>query len=94
MSYWYRFRRAAETTSACFVVMEQQPFAKSCASQVIRLETHDSEWALTRNQAQSPKLLTGIHFAAEVSSSRRTWSERKPPGQAVTQFRVPTSWAG
>lgn len=94
LSYWYRFRRAAETTSSCFVIMEQQPFAKSCASQVIRLEAHDSEWALTRNQMRSPKLLTGIHFAAEVSGSRRALSERKPPGHALTEFRVPTSWAG
>jgi recombination protein RecA len=94
LSYWYRFRRAAEKTSSCFVVMEQQPVAKSCASQVIRLETHSSEWATTRNHASSPKLLTGVRFAAHVSHSRHALTERKAPTHAVTEFRIPTSWAG
>ena len=94
LSYWYRFRRAAESTSMCFVVMDQHPFAKSCASQLIRLQANSSEWATTRNRIRSPKLLTGIHYAAEATNLRRALSERKPPGHAVTEFRVATSWAG
>ncbi len=94
LSYWYRFRRAAESTSMCFVVVEQHPFAKSCASQVIQLHQRGSEWPTTRNQLRSPKLLTGIHYAAESTNMRRSFSERKPPGATMTEFRVPTSWAG
>jgi len=93
LSYWYRFRRAAEATSASFVVIEQQPFAKSCASQVITLQMRDSEWAPTRCQPQSPKLLTGSQFAAHVARSRITLSQRKALGHAITEFRVATSWA-
>jgi hypothetical protein len=91
---WYRFQRAVETTSAAFVVMEKQPFAKSCASLVITLETRYSEWTPTLGQPQNPKLLTGIGFAASVCRSRVDLSQRKPPGNASAEFCVATSWAG
>jgi recombination protein RecA len=94
LASWYRFRRAVESTSAAFVVIEQQPFAKSCASLVIGLETRDSDWETTRSQPQSPKLLTSVQFAADVTRSRIDLAQRKPPGYAGTEFRVATSWAG
>ena len=94
LATWYRFQRAVESTSAAFVVLEKQPFAKSCASLVITLEALHSEWIPTRGQPQNPKLLTGIQFAAEVSRSRIDLSQRKPPGNSGTEFRVATSWAG
>jgi len=94
LASWYRFRRAVESTSTALVVLEQQPFAKSCASLVITLQTSSSEWAPTLCQPQNPKLLTGSNFAAVVTRSRMATSQRKPPGQATTAFRVATSWAG
>jgi recombination protein RecA len=94
LASWYRFQRAVETTSAAFVVMEKQPFAKSCASLVITLETRYSEWTPTLGQPQNPKLLTGIGFAASVSRSRVDLSQRKPPGNAGAEFCVTTSWTG
>lgn len=94
LSYWYRFRRAVESTNSCFVVVEQHPFARSCAAQVITLRSCDSEWATTRGRADSPKLLTGIQFVAEVTRSRVALGQRKPPGHVGTQFRIATSWAG
>lgn len=93
LSYWYRFRRAVELTDAAFVVLEQQPSAKSCASLVLTLQRSSSEWVPTRGQPQSPKLLTGASFAAEVTCSRIAASQRKPP-LATTVFRVATPWAG
>jgi hypothetical protein len=93
LHYWYRFRRAVESTNSCLVVIEQHSFAKSCAAQVITLRGCDSEWATARNQAEGPKLLTGVRYAAEVTRSRVALSQRKPPGSAGTQFRVATPWA-
>ena len=93
LSYWYRFRRAVELTAATFIVLEQQPSAKSCASLVITLQRNSSEWVPTRGQPQNPKLLTGANFAADVTRSRIAASQGKPP-QTATEFRVATSWAG
>jgi hypothetical protein len=94
LAWWYRFRRAVESTNASFVVIEQQPSAKSCASLVITLQRSSSEWVPTRDQPQNPKLLTGLNFTADVTRSRIATSQRKPPGQATTAFRIATSWAG
>jgi hypothetical protein len=94
LHHWYRFRRAVESTNSCLVVIEQHPFAKSCAAQVITLQSCDSEWATARNQAGGPRLLTGIRYGAVVTRSRVALSERKPPGHAGTQFRIATPWAG
>jgi recombination protein RecA len=93
LSYWYRFRRAVELTAAAFIVLEQQPSAKSCASLVIALQMNSSEWVPTRSQAQNPKLLTGANFSADVIRSRIATSPCKPP-PTNTEFRVATSWAG
>jgi hypothetical protein len=91
---WYRLRRAVQSTSACLVVVEQQPFAKSCASLVISLERSSSEWAPTRREPQNPKLLTGATFAADVTRSRIATSQRKPPAQVGAPFRIAAPWAG
>jgi len=94
LATWYRFQRAVESTSAAFVVMEKQPFAKSCASLVITLETQYSKWAPTLGQPQNPKLLTEAGFTARVSRSRIDVSRRKPASNSSTEFWVATSWAG
>jgi hypothetical protein len=94
LHHWYRFRRAVESTNSCLVVIEQHPFAKSCAAQVITLQSCDSEWMTTRGQTGGPKLLTGIRYVAEVTRSRVVFSQRKPPVSAGTQFRIATPWAG
>ena len=94
LHHWYRFRRAVESTNSSLVVVEQHPFAKSCAAQVITLQSCNSDWATARDQADGPKLLTGIRYMAEVTRCRVTLSQRKPPGHAGTQFRIATPWAG
>ena len=94
LATWYRLRRAVESTSTCFVVLEQQPFAKSCASLVISLERGSTEWKPTRHDPQHPKLFTGANFKADVARSRIATSQRKPPSSADAAFRVATSWAG
>ncbi|HTC48473.1 MAG TPA: hypothetical protein VK722_14205 [Candidatus Aquilonibacter sp.] len=94
LAWWYRFRQAIASTSAVFVVLEQRPFAKSCASLVITMRSGNPEWTATRGQPQNPRLLTGIYFTADVTRSRVTVPERKPQGRAGTEFRAATSWAG
>lgn len=94
LATWYRFQRAVESTSAAFVVLEKQPFAKSCASLVITLQNQYSKWAPTLDQPQNPKLLTGISFTASVSRSRIDVPQRKPAANSSTEFCVASSWAG
>jgi hypothetical protein len=94
LASWYRFQRAVESTSSAFVVMEKRPFAKSCASLVITLETKCSDWTPTLDQPNNPKLLTKVGFAASISRSYVDVSQRKPVGNSTTEFTVATSWAG
>lgn len=93
LAWWYRLRRAAHSTSAAFVVLEEQPFAKHCASLVITMELASPEWIATRGRRQNPRLLTGIRFSADVTRSRFDVAGRKPQRRA-DEFRVATSWAG
>jgi recombination protein RecA len=94
MAWWYRFRNAVASTSAALVVLEQHPFAKTCASQVITMQAGDSDWIPTHGERQNPRLLTGFHFIADVTRSRVTLPYRKPQGRAGADFRIATSWAG
>ena len=42
---WFRFRRAVEHTPTIFLVLEQEPHAKSCASLVVQMETGTAQWS-------------------------------------------------
>ena len=42
LNVWFRFRRAVEDTATIFVVVEQEPHAKTCASLVLRMEV--TQW--------------------------------------------------
>jgi hypothetical protein len=44
---WFRFRRAVEHTPTIFLVIEQEPHAKTCASLVVRMETETAHWLKT-----------------------------------------------
>jgi hypothetical protein len=94
LSHWFSYRRAVESTNSCLVLIEQHPFAKSCAAQVITLRGGDAHWTATRNQRDAPKLLTGVRYIAEVTRTRATFTQRKPPGFAGIPFHVATAWAG
>ena len=95
LATWFRLRRGVESTRTALIVIEQQPFATSCASLVISVRKNISEWDSTRARLQHPKLLTGTNFTADVvRSSRIATAERKPPRQVTAAYRIPTSWAG
>ena len=38
LTSWFRFRRVVENTSTALLVLEQEPYARSCASLVLRLD--------------------------------------------------------
>jgi recombination protein RecA len=92
LASWFRFRRAVESTSSAFVVLEQVASAKSCASLVLTLQTSASEWVPTREQ-HDPLLLMGTNFIADVTRSRIEPTQRKPPAHAMTAFRAVAAWA-
>src|SRR5437667_136294 len=46
MAFRLRFRRAVEYTPTVLVVLDQAPYAKTCASLVLRLEPHAAQFSV------------------------------------------------
>jgi len=73
---WFRFRQAVEHTPTIFLVLEQEPHAKSCASLVVQMETVTAQWlGPPQNQqgiAGDPRarLFCGSRLKAKVVCSR------------------------
>jgi hypothetical protein len=74
LSVWFRFRRAVEHTPTIFLVLEQEPHAKTCASLVLRMEAEAAHWLTGSHQdfARHPYacLFAGSRLRAEVVRSR------------------------
>jgi hypothetical protein len=47
LSYWYRFRRAIETTPCAFVLLSREPQAKACASVLIEMKRDRADFTGT-----------------------------------------------
>jgi len=77
LTSWFRFRRAVENTAAALVVIEQEPYAKTCASLVIGLSAAGSRLSVNRptRQPSHAGLFGGLEVRAEVSRYRQ---QRKP----------------
>ncbi|HWC19154.1 MAG TPA: hypothetical protein VG498_19240, partial [Terriglobales bacterium] len=50
LTTWFRFRRAVENTSTAFIVSEQHPHAKSCATLVVNLTAQSASWREAADQ--------------------------------------------
>ncbi len=48
LSWWYRFRRAIENTPSAFVVLENEPAAKACASLLLEMKREGTGFTGTR----------------------------------------------
>ncbi len=59
LTSWFRFRRAVEETSTALIVMEQEPFAKTCASLVLRFRHQQTKWS----SLVAAKLLSADFYA-------------------------------
>jgi hypothetical protein len=84
LNVWFRFRRAVEDTPTIFLVLEQEPHAKTCASLVLRMGTEAARWSqacwdhsrdsfpdvLEIEQGPHARLFDGSLLRAEVASSR------------------------
>ena len=60
LTYWFRFRRAIETTSTILVVSSESSQAKSCAAVVLGTKAKAPHWS----GAGSARLLRELHLTA------------------------------
>jgi recombination protein RecA len=91
LTSWFRFRRAVENTPTVLLVMEQEPYAKTCASLVLKMYPQSAAVRDQTPAAELPthaRLLRGLGVTAEVV---RTRAERKPP-RPVAGFEAKTVW--
>ena len=91
LTSWFRFRRAVEKTPTVLLVMEQEPYAKTCASLVLKMYPQSAALRDQAPMAELPthaRLLRGLGVTAEVVRSR---AERKPP-KPVAAFEAQTVW--
>ncbi|HUJ22866.1 MAG TPA: hypothetical protein VLX58_15140, partial [Bryobacteraceae bacterium] len=75
ISYWYRFRRAIENTSAILALVEKEPLAKSCASLMLEMKRKKAVW----KGVPGFELLRGVELEA---------SARKPVRPAAANFQA------
>jgi recombination protein RecA len=91
LTSWFRFRRAVENTPTILLVMEQEPYAKTCASLVLKMYPQSAALRDQVPTAELPthaRLLRGLGVTAEVVRSR---TERKP-SRSVAAFEMQTMW--
>ncbi len=92
LTSWFRFRRAVENTRAVLVVLEKEPYAKTCASVVVRLSAVSSQLlaglqvAACRVQEQPAhaRILSGLEITVEVL--RSSAQNKKPVQSAAARF--------
>jgi energy-coupling factor transporter ATP-binding protein EcfA2 len=92
LTSWFRFRRAVENTATALVVLEQEPYAKTCASVVIQLSAISSQLSVNRptRQPTHTSLLGGLEIRAEVVRDRQ---QRKPVRSAEARWESRTQFA-
>lgn len=108
LTSWFRFRRVVEATSTALVVLEQEPFAHTCASLVIQLRHKQARWtSLLASEFYGPapgdsrcaaapahtRLLGGLELDVEVTRSRVA-AMRRPSGSASPEIATRAAWAG
>jgi recombination protein RecA len=100
LTSWFRFRRAVENTPTVLLVVEQEPYAKTCASLVLKMQPT----ALMQQSAVSiqhsvnaeicpshTQILRGLPVRVEVVHAR---TQRKPVRSATAAFETRAAWAG
>jgi hypothetical protein len=102
LTSWFRFRRAVENTRTVLIVVEQEPYAKTCASAVCKLSAISSQlsvscqWPVVSGQKnQEPahaRILSGLEIFAEMVRSAA--QGKKPVRSAGARWESRTAWAG
>ena len=100
LTSWFRFRRAVENTQTVLAVIEQEPYAKTCASVAIKLSAISSQLSARlagsrlheKTGPAHARILSGLQITAEVL---RSATQRKKPVQSIhTGWECKTRWAG
>jgi recombination protein RecA len=95
LTSWFRFRRAVENTRTVLVVLEQEPYAKTCASVVVKLAAGLQASGCRLQENQEPphaRIFSGLRITSEIL---RSATQRKKPGQSAhPQWESKTAWAG
>lgn len=68
ISYWYRFRRAIEPSPTVLVVVEREPFVRSCASLALEMLPAEVAWKGTH---PSFRYIEGIRIAVAARKPAR-----------------------
>ncbi|MFI5111731.1 MAG: hypothetical protein ACHP9S_02810 [Terriglobales bacterium] len=102
LTSWFRFRRAVENTRTVLMVVEQEPYAKTCASVVCKLSAISSQLSarlqaagsrLQENQEPAhARILSGLEISAEMLRSAA--QGKKPVRSAGARWESRTAWAG
>ena len=95
LTTWFRFRRTVENTSTAFVVVEEQPHAKSCASLVMEFSAKQASWSET---SQPSGTIIGAHSGissaalGEVAFCVTSQGIAIPFDRSTSSFTMPQRW--
>jgi hypothetical protein len=92
LTTWFRFRRAVENTSTAFIVIEQHPHAKSCATLVMDLRVQQAGWSEASDQNGT---VIGAHAGNPAPLFRVTAEGIAIPFEqpATSSFTMPQRWS-
>jgi recombination protein RecA len=88
LTTWFRFRRAVENTSTAFVVVEQQPNAKSCASLVLDFAPQQAAWS---EAVEAADTTVSTHFGVSGIPSNNEVAFRVTAEGIAIPFDKPTA---
>ncbi len=93
LNVWFRFRRAVENTPTIFVVLEQEPHAKTCASLVLRMEAESGSWlkAMARDGEGFFREAHAWLFGGTVLRAEMVRSRMQPAGVNVYRSGIDAS---
>ena len=90
LTSWFRFRRAVEHTQTALLAIEQEPFAKSAAALVLKMQSQVSgRESQARAAPAHARLLRGREISVEVV---RAAADQRKPVRAVS-FQTRAQWA-
>ena len=102
LTSWFRFRRAVENTRTVLMAVEQEPYAKTCASVVCKLSAISSQLSARlqaagsrlqeKQQPAHARILSGLEISAEMVRSAA--QGKKPARSAGARWESRTAWAG
>jgi recombination protein RecA len=92
LTSWFRFRRTVENTPTALVVLEQEAYAKTCASLVLRAErTETYRCSINPGAPSHALLLRGMNVSLEVERAAHydfVAGRKKRPHSVRADFRA------